>query len=111
MVSPLKFIQLADASVDDLQSLRYARTHWIPRHDDGRPISPATAYRWIRKGVHGVRLQALFSPHGCYTTQEAVRHFLAAVDAARRAGASAGQVIDASESELHAAGLRPHTRK
>lgn len=96
---------LASASADELQSLRYARTHWIPRHDNGRPISPATAYRWIRKGVKGVKLRALMMPHGCYTTEAAVREFLAAVDAVRRSEVCDNPAIDASEDELRAVGL------
>lgn len=54
---------LADTPAELLKPINYARAHWIPRRNGGAPISPATLYRWARKGVHGVRLQVLYGGH------------------------------------------------
>lgn len=96
---------IADTPADLLKPINYARSHWIPRRDGGKPVSPATLYRWIRTGVHGVKLQALFTPSGCYTSEQAVQDFLAGVDNARRSAVRESTLIDASERELAAAGL------
>ena len=96
---------IADTPADLLRPINYARSHWIPRRDGGKPVSPATLYRWIKQGTHGVKLKALFTPSGCVTSEAAVREFLAAVDLARRSTVRDSQLIDASESELAAAGL------
>ena len=93
------------ASSEDVgKPINFARTKWIPRREGDKPVSPATVYRWIRKGVLGVKLQVLYTPNGCATSEAAVREFLSSVDAARRTASFADNTIDATEGELAAAG-------
>jgi len=99
-------MKIVDTPAELLQPINYARAHWIPRRDGGKPVSPATLYRWIKKGVHGVKLQALFTPSGCVTSEQAVRDFLELVDQARRSVVSSSNLLDASEIQLKAAGLQ-----
>ncbi len=93
---------LAKADPADLKSIDYARRHWVPRNRRDKPISAATVYRWIRKGVCGVRLQVLCMPNGTVTSQAAVQNFLASVDAAKQSKTTA---LDVTEEQLRAAGL------
>lgn len=96
-------MELSRCEPEDLKPLNFARCNWFPRRAGNRPISPATMHRWVRKGIHGVRLRVLRLPSGTVTTQAAVQEFLAAVDAARRAAES--DAIDASDADLRRAGL------
>ncbi len=62
-------------------SIAVARRQHIPKIDN-RPISPATGYRWIKKGVLAgdgtrVRLSAVRIGRKYMTTAEAVQRFLA----------------------------------
>ncbi|MEJ7591120.1 MAG: DUF1580 domain-containing protein [Planctomycetaceae bacterium] len=97
--------RLVDTPAELLKPINYARAKWIPRPDGGNPVSPATVYRWIRRGVHGVKLRALFLPAGCVTSEAAVREFLAGVDDARKMASTGATLIDASDMELSSAGL------
>jgi len=61
-------------------SIAVARRQYIPSIDH-RPISPATAYRWIHKGVLAgdgtrIRLEAAKVGRSFMTTKEAVDRFL-----------------------------------
>ena len=49
---------------------------------DGKPPSPASLWRWARKGKSGIRLQVWKRGRNLVTTPEAVREFDAAVAAA-----------------------------
>lgn len=89
-------------------SISVARKTLIPAID-GRPISPATAYRWIDRGVLTgdgcrVRLEAVRIGRALATTKEAVDRFLDEVS--RRSSARTETKLPANvESELVAAGL------
>ncbi|MEO1994080.1 MAG: DUF1580 domain-containing protein [Planctomycetaceae bacterium] len=103
----LRSSELLSGDTQDLKPLGYARKWWIPRDDNNKPVSPATLYRWIRKGVKGVKLDAVFTPSGCVTSEAACRQFLAEVDSARRNEMSSAGALDATDEQLRAVGLRP----
>ena len=99
-------MRIIETPAELLKPINYARAHWIPRRDGGNPVSPATMYRWIKKGAHGVKLQALFTPSGCVTSEQAVRDFLSSVDEARRSVVRDSNLLDATEDQLKAARLQ-----
>jgi hypothetical protein len=41
----------------------------------GRPTNVATVYRWIKKGVRGVKLEGIRIGGSLYTSQEALQRF------------------------------------
>ncbi len=51
----------------------------LPGRPDGRPFRAATLYRWLRLGVHGVRLEAQRIGGRWYTSLAAVQRFLDAL--------------------------------
>ena len=70
-----------DLSREQTVTIAVARKQLIPRIGD-KPISPATAYRWIDPGVLAgdgtrVRLSAVKLGRTLVTTREAVQRFLA----------------------------------
>lgn len=74
--------------------------------------SPSTAWRWYRKGVHGIRLETTVIGGRRYTSREALDRFLSAVTSAadsepirrRERDADARRGPD-TERKLHDAGL------
>jgi hypothetical protein len=46
-----------------------------PLRRDGRPTHVSTVYRWISRGVRGVRLEAIRIGGVTYTSREAVQRF------------------------------------
>lgn len=56
----------------------------LPPRAGGAPPSLATVRRWVRTGVHGLRLRVFAAgPTAIATTAEEVRRFVAAVSAVR----------------------------
>ena len=60
----------------------------LPPRTSGRRIHPSTVYRWIQRGVRGVRLEVIRIGGTTYTSVEALQRF------ADRQGAPASQVPD-----------------
>jgi hypothetical protein len=56
----------------------------LPRLRNGRPVSPATLWRWASHGLRGVRLETVRVGGTCCTSLEALRRFF------ERIGLSAG---------------------
>ena len=97
---------LNDPVAETLRPLGYARKWWIPRDANNKPVSPGTMYRWIRKGVRGVKLSAVFTPSGAVTSEAACREFLGEVDRVRRGEMAAAGALDATDEQLRAVGLQ-----
>ncbi len=57
----------------------------VPRRRAGRKVATSTIYRWINRGVAGIRLEALSAGGGLVTSREALDRFFRDVTAARRA--------------------------
>lgn len=91
---------MIDVFQDDLQEVRtLAKSAFQSR------ISPATLYRWIRKGSHGCRLDAVKIGRKWFTTPERFQKFVEAqTEAATQIEPSATQ-NDVSDDELRACGL------
>lgn len=89
----------------DLKSLSYARKHWIPRADSGKPIAPSTIWRWYTKGIAGERLDVTMAGGTPTVSQADIEDFFDRVTAVRKARLEPVAVIDATPAELAAAGL------
>ncbi len=77
----------------------------LPRLRAGRPVSPATLWRWKSRGVRGVKLETLTVGGTCCTSLEALQRFCAALNG-RAAQAPAPQLADpAVEQQLDAIGI------
>ncbi len=76
----------------------------LSRLPTGLP-SPHTRWRWIRKGVSGVRLPAVLIADRWYSTQEAVDWFIAARTQRALDDALPEEMSDVSVDELAAVGL------
>ncbi|HUY32009.1 MAG TPA: DUF1580 domain-containing protein [Pirellulales bacterium] len=77
----------------------------------GRPHL-STVWRWVLKGVRGVRLETLVSGGRRYTTHEALERFVAGTTAAAhgqpapvRTPKQRARAIAAAEAELERAGI------
>jgi hypothetical protein len=55
----------------------------LPPLRSGRPVNPATLWRWAAHGLRGVRLEIVRIGGTACTSRQALRQFLAAVEAAR----------------------------
>ncbi|MFK7821624.1 MAG: hypothetical protein AB8G99_23125 [Planctomycetaceae bacterium] len=94
---------------DNLISVAEARSKFIPRNDDGKPISLATLYRWINKGLLGpdgtrTKLQVVYRGRKPFTTPEAIGAFFDALTESRSVR-SDQEVVDATKEQLRRAGL------
>lgn len=56
----------------------------LPIRRGGKLPHISCVYRWIQKGVRGVKLEVIDTPGGMITTKEAIARFFAALSAARR---------------------------
>jgi hypothetical protein len=77
-----------DPFAPDVLSLAQA-ARLLPSLRGGRPVSPSTLWRWSSRGVRGVRLPITRIAGTACTTREALRKFLAEVEAARQPAAPA----------------------
>ena len=64
----------------------------LPRLSRGRKVHLSTLYRWVRRGVGGVKLEAVKVGRGLVTSREALQRF-----AERRSGHEASGSSPASE--------------
>ncbi len=92
--------------------LSVARKQLFPSNANGRPITPSTVWRWVRKGLEGldgqrIRLEVVYRGNTPYVTTEAVQQFYAAVTHARleRMRRTQERPSDVTEAELAAVGL------
>jgi hypothetical protein len=69
-------------SPDTLTLAQAARL--LPSLRAGRPVDPSTLWRWASRGLHGVRLPIVRVGGTACTSREALRKFLADVEAARQ---------------------------
>ena len=83
----------------------------VPKYS-GSPISPATAYRWVNRGItaddgHRVKLDAVKIGRQLITTREAVARFFAELTRRSTAGSrnEEGGIAVETESNLRAAGI------
>lgn len=93
-------------AIGDLIELGTARRTLIPRKD-GTAVSPSTVWRWVRKGINGVKLQVWYVGAKPHTTPQALQQFFDEVTAKRLASIAQDnpQLLTASDAELVAAGL------
>ncbi len=47
----------------------------LPRRPNGRPLHISAVYRWVQRGVRGVRLEAIRIGGTTYTSVEALQRF------------------------------------
>jgi hypothetical protein len=83
---------------------------WIPRRRRGRKLHPSSAYRWFRRGVGGVKLEAIRVGGALCTTEAALVRFferLAGLEARSQERLTEGrqQKERRVEQELDAEGL------
>lgn len=50
----------------------------LPGTDQGNRVHPATIYRWVSRGIRGVRLETVRIGGGRYTSIEALHRFIEA---------------------------------
>jgi hypothetical protein len=72
-----------DPLAPDVVSLAQA-ARLLPSLRGGRPVHPSTLWRWASSGVAGVRLPIIRVGGTACTSRQALRQFLADVEAARR---------------------------
>jgi len=92
---------------EELLSLTEAAKR-LPGRAGGKRPHVSTLYRWVLKGVRGVRLEALPMGGTLYTSAEALQRFFAALARARGAVTSAPTAnprIEAVERELARHGI------
>jgi hypothetical protein len=99
-------------ATQDLIPLSEARKTLIPRRPGGKPVNPATAWRWVRHGLEGVdgeriRLAVTYVGSRPYVTPDAVSEFFDAVTEAKleRHRRVVEPLADVSDDELADAGL------
>ena len=90
---------------DELVPVTTARNELLPKRLNGKPFSRSTVWRWINRGVRGVKLGVVYVGDTPMLSQSLIQRFMEEVTAQRNA-ASGQRVLDASEAELEAAGLR-----
>jgi hypothetical protein len=105
-----------DPLADDVQPLAQAARSLLPPLRSGRPVSPATLWRWAAHGLRGVRLQIVRIGGTACTSKAALREFFAAVEAARSQPSpetTTPQPSPASRAaeELSALGIGPPARR
>ena len=54
----------------------------LPRRRQGRPVNPATLYRWANQGLNGVRLEVIRIGGTTCTSKSALQTFFNALTAA-----------------------------
>ncbi len=84
---------MATVCLDDLVPLGKARLTLIPRDAKDRPISPATAWRWINKGLRTatgerIKLATIMVGGRPFVTKIAVEEFFSKLTEAREAAAA-----------------------
>src|SRR5579872_2327587 len=103
--SPVVTTSLIDIDHDELIPVRE-----LVKRRTGRSLSPACSWRWIKKGVKGHRLEAVFIFGQWSTTEAALGAFLTATTAAALANQvppeqTVARRTAAKTERLRAAGL------
>jgi hypothetical protein len=65
---------MIDLSTENLISLREAPRH-LPTRPNGKRVHISAVYRWVSRGVRGVKLEALKIGGSTYTSVEALQRF------------------------------------
>lgn len=94
-----------NVNIDDLVPLGRARRELIPYGNNGKPISPTTAWRWVRKGLKSatgerIKLTVVMVGGRPFLTRQAVEDFFARLTEARE---SAEERDSSDDNELSAA--------
>jgi hypothetical protein len=85
-----------------------------PRHFPGKPPHISTIYRWLERGVRGIKLESFCVGSRRYVTQEAIELFIQRTTAAGPYSAAPSPVelskerqrsIEEAERELDEAGI------
>jgi hypothetical protein len=105
-------MQLED-ELEALVPLGIARRKIIPRNTTGRPISPATIWRWIHKGLENrvgerICLRVVMVGSRPYVSRAAIEDFFARLTKARAREIAEPELTSRSPSQeerLRAAGL------
>ncbi|MEQ8637415.1 hypothetical protein [Gimesia maris] len=92
---------MSSFSIEDLIPLGKARRELIPLSNSGKPISPATTWRWINKGLTSatgdrVKLAVVMVGGRPFLTRAAVEEFFAKLTEAREVAA---ELDDADHNE------------
>jgi hypothetical protein len=78
----------------------------LPRLRAGRPVSPATLWRWASRGLRGVRLETVRVGGTTCTSVEALRRFFARLGGGEAAPAAAPTArADRAAKELESLGI------
>jgi hypothetical protein len=107
-LSDLRELVVDPLSPDTLPLAAAARL--LPALRAGKAVSPSTLWRWYAHGLCGVRLAVVRVGGTACTSRQALRQFLAEVEAARRPAASAAvpsqpNAADQASNELAALGI------
>ena len=101
---------MIDISREQLISLAQA-AKLRPCGRRGRPLHPSTMYRWISRGIRGIRLEATRFGGTFYTSREAMQRFADRLTAGSLAttppteATQGSKEIERIERELDAAGI------
>jgi hypothetical protein len=77
----------------------------LPRLRAGRPVSPATMWRWAAHGLRGVKLETVRVGGTTCTSVEALGRFFAALSGGRAAAATPAARNSAVEAQLTNIGI------
>lgn len=101
---------MIDTQAETLLSLSHAARS-IPGRS-GCGVHVATVWRWVKRGVRGVRLETILIGGIRHTSQEALQRFFEATTAAASGGVPSvrttsqrQKAVEAAERELRAAGI------
>lgn len=95
---------MIDPEKETIVQVSQAHKH-LPQRGD-KPLHRSTFYRWIMKGLHGVRLETCYVGGIHCTSIEALRRFDAAVTAAKLGPTQAGDSSTLNHSRAHEAAKR-----
>lgn len=100
---------MIDTAIEQPKPLSLAARE-CPNRKGGRGVGVATIWRWVQRGVRGIRLETIMVGGTRMTTPEALARFFAEVTAVadskltpRRVARQREQAIEAAERELDAA--------
>lgn len=66
----------------------------VPRMRRGRKIHKRTPYRWVKHGVAGIKLWALYTGGTLSTSESALREFFERITALKNPGGAAPGVVE-----------------
>jgi hypothetical protein len=58
-----------------VRALDVPNLDWIPQRRPGAKLSPQTVLRWVRDGLHGIKLERCVIGNVVYTSEEALHRF------------------------------------